>query len=114
MAPWCRANLRVTLTCFLSRVSFPLVRQSMLKDVKIDGVRLKLSSPLEIASEWIGQREILHQLMACWLVVDDKDLPLTPRLVGAPGIGKTALGTSAARQRNQELYIYQCTADTRP
>lgn len=86
----------------------------MLNEVDIDGVRLKLSPALEIASEWIGQREILHQLMACWLVVDDKDLPLTPRLVGAPGIGKTALGTSAARMRGQELYIYQCTADTRP
>jgi hypothetical protein len=86
----------------------------MLETVEIDGVRLKLGSPLEIASEWIGQREILEQLLACWLTVDDKDLPLTPRLVGAPGIGKTALGTSAARARKQELYIYQCTADTRP
>ena len=47
-------------------------------------------------------------------MVDDKDLPLTPRLVGAPGIGKTALATAAAKQRQQELYIYQCTADTRP
>lgn len=33
---------------------------------------------------------------------------------GAPGIGKTALAMAAAQQRQQELYIYQCTADTRP
>ena len=82
--------------------------------VEIDGVRLKLSSPRDASGEWIGQTEILQQLLACWLVVDDADLPLTPRLVGTPGIGKTALGMAASRVRNQELYIYQCTADTRP
>lgn len=82
--------------------------------VEIDGVRLRLSHPNETGGEWIGQREILGQLLACWLVVDEQDLPLAPRLVGAPGIGKTALGMAAARERQQELYIYQCTADTRP
>ena len=82
--------------------------------VEIDGVQLKLSSPHDASGQWIGQREILQQLLACWIVVDDADLPLTPRLVGTPGIGKTALGMAASRVRNQELYIYQCTADTRP
>ena len=82
--------------------------------VDIDGVRLKLGSPQEISGEWIGQHEILHQLLACWIVVDASDLPLTPRLTGSPGIGKTALAIAGAKKRNQELYIYQCTADTRP
>ena len=82
--------------------------------VEIESVRLKLSHPHLSQGEWIGQQEILNQLMACWLVVDDQDLPLAPRLVGAPGIGKTALGMAGARLRQQELYIYQCTADTRP
>src|SRR3954453_10193280 len=82
--------------------------------VEIQGVRLTLSQPHPAASQWIGQREILKQLLACWLVVDDKDLPLTPRLIGTPGIGKTTLGMAGAAARKQELYIYQCTADTRP
>ena len=73
-----------------------------------------MATPDASAGEWIGQGEVLKQLMACWLVVDARDLPLTPRLVGTPGIGKTTLAISGARQRNQELYIYQCTADTRP
>lgn len=82
--------------------------------VEIDGVHLKLSRPNESAGQWIGQLEVLQQLLACWLVVDEKDLPLAPRLIGPPGIGKTALGMAAARSREQDLYIYQCTADTRP
>jgi len=86
----------------------------MQRDVEIDGVRLALSQPHEFESPWIGQGEILKQLLACWMVVGPKDLPLTPRLVGPPGIGKTALGMAGAQTLARELYIYQCTADTRP
>jgi MoxR-like ATPase len=82
--------------------------------VDIDGIRLRLGQPHETTHQWIGQREVLKQLLACWIVVDDKDLPLTPRLTGTPGIGKTALAMAAAKIREQPLYIYQCTSDTRP
>ncbi len=86
----------------------------MTDSVLIDGVTLKLAHPMSNESEWIGQREVLRQLLACWLTVDAKDLPLTPRLVGVPGVGKTAMAMAAAKTRKQDLYIYQCTADTRP
>lgn len=86
----------------------------MTETVEIDGIRLHLCRPDESPGEWIGQREILKQLLACWLVVDKADRPLSPRLVGMPGIGKTTLGMAAARARKQDLYIYQCTSDTRP
>ncbi len=84
------------------------------EQIEIQGVTLALSHPHPAKAEWIGQTEILKQILACWLVVDERDLPLTPRIVGVPGIGKTALATAAAKARGQELYIYQCTADTRP
>ena len=91
------------------------IMHAPLKDhVDIDGVRLRLSKAQPSVGDWIGQNEILKQLLACWLVVDDQDLPLTPRLVGPPGIGKTALAMAGAHLREQPLYIYQCTADTRP
>ena len=80
----------------------------------IEGVTLTLATPVNNPSRWIGQEEPLRQLAACWLTVDPADLPLTPRLVGVPGVGKTALAMAAASVRGQELYIYQCTADTRP
>lgn len=84
------------------------------RNVKVDGVTLHLSHPVESDQEWIGARESLTQLLACWLVVDERDLPLSPRVTGPPGIGKTTLAMAAARERKQPLYIYQCTADTRP
>ncbi len=86
----------------------------MIEQVEIGGVTLHLSQPDPTDGEWIGQREVLKQVLACWITVDAKDLPLTPRLVGTPGIGKTTLAFAGARARKQELYVYQCTADTRP
>jgi MoxR-like ATPase len=82
--------------------------------VDIDGVRLRLGHPDASPGEWIGQREVIKQLLACWLIVDPHDLPLTPRVIGTPGIGKTTLAMAAARTRQQQLYVFQCTADTRP
>jgi MoxR-like ATPase len=82
--------------------------------MQIEGLSLRLAQPDPSQQEWIGDREILQQLLACWLVIAEKDLPLCPRILGQPGIGKTTLATSAARERKQDFYIYQCTADTRP
>lgn len=82
--------------------------------VTVDGVDLKLAHPYESPGDWIGQNEILRQLLACWITVDASDLPLTPRLLGSPGVGKTQLAIAAAKQQGVPLYIYQCTADTRP
>ena len=84
------------------------------RQIEVEGISLRLGQPNYSEQEWIGDREVLQQLLACWLIVADKDLPLCPRVIGQPGIGKTTLAISAARERKQALYIYQCTADTRP
>src|SRR5262249_49494648 len=81
---------------------------------QVMGVTLHLRFPDATERGWIGQDGILRQLLACWLVVDPADRPLSPRLTGPPGIGKTTLAMAAARLRKQPLYITQCTADTRP
>jgi MoxR-like ATPase len=82
--------------------------------VEVGGVNLHLSDPDTTEQDWIGQDAILRQLLACWLVVDPSDRPLSPRLLGPPGIGKTTLAMAAAQVRKQPLFITQCTADTRP
>ncbi|MCA9471010.1 MAG: MoxR family ATPase [Nitrospirales bacterium] len=80
----------------------------------VDQVTLRLAQSVPLNQEWIGDRELLQQLLACWLVVDPRDLPLSPRITGQPGVGKTTLAMSAAKEKKQALYIFQCTADTRP
>lgn len=84
------------------------------RTAEIGGVTLHLGTPDPTEQTWIGQDAILHQLLACWLVIDPRDRPLSPRLTGPPGIGKTTLAMAAARLRKQPLFINQCTADTRP
>jgi MoxR-like ATPase len=84
------------------------------RSMEIGGVTLHLSTPDATDQSWIGQADVLRQLLACWLVVDERDFPLSPRLTGPPGIGKTTLAMAAARLRKQPLFINQCTADTRP
>ena len=56
----------------------------------------------------------MRQLLAAWLVVDEQDLPMNPRLLGKPGVGKTTLAYAAARRLKREVYILQATVDTRP
>ena len=90
------------------------MEQISVKKTRVGDVELALSRPVEGEHKWIGQVQMLRELLACWLVLDEMDLPLSPRLVGPPGIGKTTLAMAAARTREQPLYIYQCTSDTRP
>ena len=88
--------------------------QTGVRAVEIEGVSLHLSGRTDSDQEWIGQAEVLRQLLACWMIVAEEDFSLSPRIVGPPGIGKTTLAMAAARERNQELFIFQCTSDTRP
>jgi hypothetical protein len=88
--------------------------ENFVKKVVIDGVSLTLSHPDTTKVEWIGQAEFMERLLACWLVVNKQDIPLCPRLIGKPGVGKTTLAIAAAQALKQTVYIYQCTMDTRP
>jgi MoxR-like ATPase len=84
------------------------------KKVTIDGVELHLPSPVVVIPEWVGQREVLMQLLAAWTCIEDEDMPLNPRLLGKPGVGKTTLACAAARELGLDVYIMQATMDTRP
>ncbi len=82
--------------------------------ITIQGVEIALGFPDEFPFKWIGQRDVLEQLLAAWLVIDANDIPLNPRLIGKPGVGKTTLAYAAAKSLGKQVYIFQCTMDTRP
>ena len=87
---------------------------SLSQIIEIEGVELHLARPVREIPPWIGQREVLLQLLAAWSLFSEDDLPLNPRLLGKPGVGKTTLACAAARELEREIYIVQATTDTRP
>src|SRR5260370_18653601 len=82
--------------------------------VEIEGVPLHRAHPDERAVIGFGQEETMRQLLAAWLVIDSQDMPMNPRLLGKPGVGKTTLAYAAAKRLGREVYIMQATVDTRP
>lgn len=82
--------------------------------VNVEGIELNLAHPDELNVTWVGQEEAMRQLMAAWLVVDERDVPMNPRLLGKPGVGKTTMAYAAGKRLGREVYILQATVDTRP
>ena len=89
------------------------VNQRM-KEIIIEGVVLNLCEPDEVSMSWVGQAELVTQVLAAWLVLGKGDLPLSPRLVGKPGVGKTTLAYHAGKTMDRPVYLFQATMDTRP
>lgn len=84
------------------------------KTITIGSTEIMLAHPAELPLKWVGQKELIKQVQAAWMVVDEKDVPFNPRLIGKPGVGKTTLGYAAAEKLNREIYLFQATMDTRP
>jgi MoxR-like ATPase len=85
-----------------------------MEKVVIDGIEIYLSQPDKVPMVWVGQEELVTQLLAAWIVINDDDLPLNPRLIGKPGVGKTTLAYHTGTTLNKPVYLFQATMDTRP
>jgi MoxR-like ATPase len=79
----------------------------------LKGIEIYLMDPPNVEVDWIGMEEPLTQLLAAWSD-DGGDPPMQPRILGKPGVGKTSLAITAAKKMKQDLYIFQCTVDTKP
>ncbi|MEO8376341.1 MAG: AAA family ATPase [Candidatus Sumerlaeota bacterium] len=86
----------------------------MAKTTDIEGITLHLAHPDSISMKWIGNDNVRDQLIAAWMTVAEEDIPLNPRLIGKPGVGKTTLAYAVAKSLGRDVYIMQCTMDTRP
>ncbi len=82
--------------------------------VTVCGIKIRLARPYVLDFEWIGNKKVLNQLRASWHCTHEKEKPMNPRLVGKPGVGKTALGYAAGKSIGLPCYFFQGTADTRP
>jgi MoxR-like ATPase len=85
--------------------------------VTLDGVDLRLALPDEMPVLAVASDQVKNQLRACWLTPGGKrrdEPPLSPRILGQPGVGKTTLAYTIAKEFSREVYIFQCTSDTRP
>lgn len=82
--------------------------------VTVCGIRIRLAKPYELDFEWVGNKGVLNQMRAAWFCSHEKEKPMNPRLVGKPGVGKTALGYAVAKSLALPVYFFQGTADTQP
>jgi MoxR-like ATPase len=87
---------------------------SAARSIVIDGVEIHLAPAVREVPQWVGQREVLLQLLAAWTCLSERDVALNPRLLGKPGVGKTTLACAAARELGRDIFIMQATMDTRP
>jgi MoxR-like ATPase len=92
----------------------PSTEKERARIIDIAGIQLRLTQPDHLNMKWVGQSELVLQLLASWSVLDPRDMPLNPRLLGKPGVGKTTLAYAAGQMLGQDVYLFQATMDTRP
>jgi len=75
--------------------------------IKINGKTVQASQPyVAHVSELVGREQEMKKILAAWMM-GSANLPLSPLLIGDPGLGKNRIVYECARMCAKELYIYQ-------
>lgn len=76
--------------------------------INIGSKRVLASSPYEQKKElkFIGRDDEMKMIVAAWLA-SNGSIPLSPLLVGEPGVGKNRLVYELAKRTGRKLYIFQ-------
>lgn len=98
----------------LSAGSPPAAGKPVPEMMLVSGREIWLSRPQDIEYRWIGEEDIRDKVLAAWSSVDEKEQPMNPCLVGAPGLGKTTLAWALGAKQGLPVFIFQCNMDTRP
>ncbi|MCF8301674.1 MAG: MoxR family ATPase [Bacteroidales bacterium] len=82
--------------------------------MRINDKQVLLSEPYEpnenMSSTYVGRQEIMETINAAWLG-GERTMPLSPILVGEPGVGKNRIVYELGKMRRQEVYIFQGHSD---
>ena len=81
---------------------------------RIGNISLLLPEPFQAPVSCVGLHMARRKLRTAWTSTGPADPPMNPRIVGAPGVGKTTLAIAVAQTEKKEVYIMQATADLRP
>ena len=77
--------------------------------ITLDGINLSLAGPVELNLRWVGQEELLTQLLAAWMVIDERDIPFNPRLIGKPGSARPPWPMPRPNGWSGPVYLFQAT-----
>lgn len=75
--------------------------------ITVNGKAVRQGQPVPIAAgDIVGREREMNKVLAAW-IGGAADIPLSPLLVGAPGVGKNRIVYACSRVCDSALYIFQ-------
>jgi hypothetical protein len=82
--------------------------------VDIEGVTLHLAHPDELPVRWVGQEELMRQLLAAWMVLNEQRPAHESAAARQARRRQDHAGLRRGEAHGRDVYILQATMDTRP